>query len=225
MKYIAKKQDGYVLAYVLVVVMVVSIIAVFACTTAVKNHDAQIAAIDYTKAKYDVEGAMERFVAELQVEMVKSAEAVYNEYPNVSSSELVTALQGEIDAALFGDENEAGKVGIIPGIKVDEAEPEYDIEVRGENLLEYEDYGFITYDYAAGEGSDEHSTHLGYFPMEITIRIIKNGIEVKAVVDVIFNAKAEKNNDTWNYTVTGASFEYASYSVTTVQAPPEGGAA
>ncbi len=226
MKRMMRSQDGYILAYVLVIVLVVSLIAVAACTTAVRNHSAQHEALQYTKNKYDVEGAMERFVAELRVELAEAAKTVYTQYEeetDKSYAVIVGALQTEIDYALLGNETE-GKVGIIPGIEKNQENPAYHIEVQGKNLDDEEE-GFVFYNEQDAAEDSEHTTHSGYFPMEITVCISKNGIEVKAVVNVIFNAIAEKDqNNKWNYTVTGAAFEYASYGVSTVQVTPEGGA-
>ena len=71
-----KKQDGYVLVYVLVVVLVIGIIAVSALTAAGRNLNSQAAAVKYTQDKYEAEGAIELFVSELQAASIDYVEGL-----------------------------------------------------------------------------------------------------------------------------------------------------
>lgn len=58
-----RKDDGYILVYVLVVFLVLSFAAVAICTGAVQNLRAQQASIERTQALYEAEGQIEHFVA------------------------------------------------------------------------------------------------------------------------------------------------------------------
>ena len=60
-----RKDDGYILVYVLVVFLVLSFAAVAICTGSVKNLRAQQASVERTQALYQAEGQMEHFVARM----------------------------------------------------------------------------------------------------------------------------------------------------------------
>ena len=59
-----KRCDGYVLPYVLVVFLILSAVSVSICGTALNNLRAQEAAVERSKALYEAEGEIEKFVAE-----------------------------------------------------------------------------------------------------------------------------------------------------------------
>lgn len=58
-----RKCDGYVLPYVLVVFLILSAVAVSICSTSLNNLKAQEAAVERSKALYEAEGEVEKFVA------------------------------------------------------------------------------------------------------------------------------------------------------------------
>lgn len=60
-----KHNEGYVLAFVLVVVAVLTLISAAISTIAVRNIQTQQAAVDRRLAKYEVEGAVEIVIAEM----------------------------------------------------------------------------------------------------------------------------------------------------------------
>lgn len=60
-----KKDDGYVLIYVLIVFTILSFVAVSICTMALKNLQAQKADVARMEARYEAEGYLQQFVAEL----------------------------------------------------------------------------------------------------------------------------------------------------------------
>ena len=70
MKYL-KKNDGYVLVYVLAVFAVLSIAAASTCTMALKNLQAQQEDVARMEKRYEAEGYLQQFVAE--VEMLTAA--------------------------------------------------------------------------------------------------------------------------------------------------------
>ena len=68
-----RKDDGYILVYVLVVFLVLSFAAVAICTGAVQNLRAQQASIARTQALYEAEGKIESYVANLMTKEVASS--------------------------------------------------------------------------------------------------------------------------------------------------------
>lgn len=93
-----KNQDGYILVYVLVVILALSMFAVGLTSHALKNHNIQKNAVTYTQDKYAAEGMIEQFVAELS-----DAIDLSTEYENP---------QDEIDAILSGYESGDGDLVI-----------------------------------------------------------------------------------------------------------------
>ena len=63
---IKRNNDGYVLAYVMVVIAVVGLISVSLMTSTMNVMQAQQASIQHMKDKYEAQGEIERLVAELE---------------------------------------------------------------------------------------------------------------------------------------------------------------
>lgn len=75
-----KNQDGYILVYVLVVILALSMFAVGLTSHALKNHNIQKNAVTYTQDKYVAEGMIEQFVAELEAFLIdEPLEVTHNE--------------------------------------------------------------------------------------------------------------------------------------------------
>lgn len=60
-----KAEDGYILLYVMVVVIILCILAASVCTSAVRNLKVQQHSVEHMKFVYEAEGIGERFVSEL----------------------------------------------------------------------------------------------------------------------------------------------------------------
>ena len=75
-----KKDDGYVLIYVLIAFTILSFVAVSICTVALNNLKAQKADVVRMEARYAAEGELQKFVAEAEL---------------ISSGEDLDALEGE----------------------------------------------------------------------------------------------------------------------------------
>ncbi|MBR5490652.1 MAG: hypothetical protein IKV79_05215 [Oscillospiraceae bacterium] len=212
-----KKQDGYILAYALVVIMVISLVAVAACTTAARNHKNQIAALQYTEDKYAAEGAIELFVAELQAGAV----------------EYVTGLAGNavLPSEFSGKINE----------KIDLAEQaqrqfyegqDFSFELT-DNNAEDESTGYIarfeeninqeleTVTFAIDEPKEENNKIAGnvYYLINATAEF--GSVQVSADIRLSFAAeqyKEDNGGQKIDYAkIYGVAFEYISYEVTTVQ--------
>lgn len=65
MRNVLKRNDGYVLPYVLIVFLVLSFVAVSICSISLSNLRAQEASIARTQDLYEAEGEMEVLVAQL----------------------------------------------------------------------------------------------------------------------------------------------------------------
>lgn len=63
-------DDGYVLVYVVVVIVILSILVPAACANSLRNLKAQQASVERMQQLYEAEGQIERFVAEMQSETV-----------------------------------------------------------------------------------------------------------------------------------------------------------
>ena len=61
-----KNSGGYVLVYVLIVIVLLSLLALGVCSIALRNLQTQQASVEQMQEHYEVEGNMERFVAKLQ---------------------------------------------------------------------------------------------------------------------------------------------------------------
>ena len=86
-----RREDGYVLPYVLIVFAVVSLIAVSICSVAIRNLRTQEAAVQRTQALYAAEGAVERFTAKVS-ERAGDAE-------HTSEQDALNELEAKIRAA------------------------------------------------------------------------------------------------------------------------------
>lgn len=79
-----KKNDGYVVVYVLIVFTILSLVAVSICSVALKNLKAQRASVDRMEIRYEAEGYLQEFVAKIgqlksdvEVESTAAAEAQF----------------------------------------------------------------------------------------------------------------------------------------------------
>lgn len=61
-----RNEGGYVLAYVVVVIVILCILVPAACANSLRNLRAQQASIERTRQLYEAEGQIERFVAEVE---------------------------------------------------------------------------------------------------------------------------------------------------------------
>lgn len=59
-------DDGYVLVYVVVVIVILSILVPAACANSLRNLKAQQASVERMQQLYEAEGQIERFVAEIE---------------------------------------------------------------------------------------------------------------------------------------------------------------
>lgn len=61
-----KNSGGYVLVYVLIVIVLLSLLALGVCSIALRNLQTQQASVEQMQEQYETEGLIERFVANLQ---------------------------------------------------------------------------------------------------------------------------------------------------------------
>ena len=90
-----KKEDGYVLVYVLIVFTILSFVAVSICTMALNNLKAQKADVNRMEARYEAEGYLQQFVAEV--------EALGNQNPKIQGTQgSVSSAESAMKETFFG---------------------------------------------------------------------------------------------------------------------------
>lgn len=220
MKSAINKKDGYVLAYVVVVIAVVSLIAVAACTTAVRNYKTQRAALSYTQEKYAAEGIVERYIAELQSAAVDVANNIYADvYENAGKTVNTTDYVGSDSYIIASIEKGINDAGIVSTMTNDGC----DIFVDGK-IENFRNYTYVVADPdTKAETTKEDSS--GYFAVNLAVSAYSGDLRVDADVELNFEAEVRtvnieegglvKNLET--YYISGVTFEYTSYNVTMLQ--------
>lgn len=66
-----KGREGYVLLYVVVVIILLSVVAMTICTISLRNLQSQQASLERTRQLYAAEGEIERFVANVESEALE----------------------------------------------------------------------------------------------------------------------------------------------------------
>ena len=84
-----KREEGYVLLYVVIVITLLSVLAMTICTISLRNLQGQQASLERTRQLYAAEGKIERFVANVQDSGVAQPPS---EDPYSGFSNLVDAL-------------------------------------------------------------------------------------------------------------------------------------
>ena len=216
-----KKQDGYILAYALVVVLVISLVAVTACTTAARNHKSQIAALQYTEDKYAAEGAIELFVAELQAGAVEYVTGLAG--TAVLPSEFSAKINEKIDLAKQVQEQFYEGQTFSFELTDNNAEDEssgYIARFEEEVKQELE-----TATFAIDEPKGENNKTAGnvYYLINATAKF--GSVQISADIKLSFAAeryKEDNGGQEIDYAqIYGVAFEYISYEVSTVQAEDE----
>lgn len=214
MKSAINKRDGYVLAYVVVVIAVVSLIAVAACTTAVRNYKTQRAALSYTQEKYAAEGIVERFVAEFQHAAVEVAEEVAAMEISDETGKEYHRYHDEVKKAIsdglalrLGDKDTAEVDGIVDGILKDGYLFDLNADIRN----------FIYNTYVDAENVVREDTDTGYFPVTADFNAAVGDVQVDVNIEMRFSAEVGTYNEKKTYYISGVTFEYTSYNVTMLQ--------
>lgn len=68
-----KGREGYVLLYVVVVIILLSVVAMTICTISLRNLQSQQASLERTRQLYAAEGEIERFVANVESKALEVA--------------------------------------------------------------------------------------------------------------------------------------------------------
>ena len=90
-----KNNDGYVIIYVVFVVLFLCIVAVGTCTVAVSNLKTQASYTEQLQDKYEAEGAIEKFMAEVcTAGSVSATEAARNDAMAEAKKQFVNKAQG-----------------------------------------------------------------------------------------------------------------------------------
>lgn len=105
-----KHNEGYVLAFVLIVVAVLALISTAVSTVAVRNMESQQAAVKRMQDKYEAEGVIEKIVAELSnIEVFEATDVktefdeklteICGRYPTTETGKLTKSVQPEWDGS------------------------------------------------------------------------------------------------------------------------------
>ena len=89
-----KNSGGYVLVYVLIVIVLLSLLALGVCSIALRNLQTQQASVEQMQERYEVEGNMERFVAKLQELQVE--DSIYYSAEDTAHSEARSRFWTEV---------------------------------------------------------------------------------------------------------------------------------
>lgn len=204
MKRMVKNQDGYVLAYVLVIVLVLSMIAVGASASALSNNKTQKASISYTQDKYEAEGIIERFVAELEEAAITVATTLDKQTLATIKEEISAGFKTEL-----GDNEPEVVDGIVDAIMGDG----YEID------LQCDIYDFVPHTSGPqGEPQEgnQSTPNSGYFLVRSELTATSGSVAVDAEIDLKFTA-VETDSIYEKYQITNVSVQYKSYNISTVE--------
>ena len=188
-------EDGYILLYVMVVIMTLCILAASVCTSAVRNLKVQQHSIEHMEFVYEAEGVVERFTAEL-VQAVKSQERMV-ESSGVDSDAKFESQMEEIFRA---------------GVDIAEANALMDRELDGDVMNDPLESLEIQFD---------EDTHLGTYVMDLRVVSGDSAVETQMQCKMVIVQETLKDeSDTivgYLYKINQMEYEYLSYIVETVE--------
>lgn len=97
-----KQEGGYILAYVLVVVVILCILATGICSVALRNMQTQQASVERTKQLYTAEGRIEQFTAAVQAKAAELPECEAGS-KSEAKAQMRQAFLDALDDAAPGD--------------------------------------------------------------------------------------------------------------------------
>lgn len=110
MKSMMKRNDGYALSYVLVVLLVLAAIALAVMTLSLNAVKRQQASIDQMKDKYVAQGMVEQVVAQLENETKDVSSIIFAELSNDAQISYNSATADALDTVIV--EAESGTVKV-----------------------------------------------------------------------------------------------------------------
>lgn len=112
-----KKNDGYVMVYVMIVFTILSFVAVSICGMAVKNLQAQKATINRMTARYEAEAVLQQFIAEVESESFE-ANGSSDSGIDMAKSAAIDTIKSSIVSYVNGKTQE-NKLGIEANLESD----------------------------------------------------------------------------------------------------------
>ena len=113
------RKGGYVLVYVLIVIVIVSALGLAVCSASLRNLQVQAAAVHQMKDKYAAEGEIERFCAWLlKQEVNASVETTVTNYPTPAPAAGVTAEVNLTDISSVMVTATSGSVQVTAVLKI-----------------------------------------------------------------------------------------------------------
>lgn len=111
------RKGGYVLVYVLIVIVIVSALGLAVCSASLRNLQVQAAAVHQMKDKYAAEGEIERFCAWL-LKQGASFETTVTNYPTPAPAAGVTAEVNLTDISSVMVTATSGSVQVTAVLKI-----------------------------------------------------------------------------------------------------------
>lgn len=216
-------SDGYILLYVMVVVVTLCILAAAICTSAVRNLNVQQHSVEHMKFVYEAEGVGERFVSELQRAVRFEEDGTTEKTYSVVVTEGGLADQKHRDAvkAIFETGYEDGPDHIGGAVQIAKSNAMADPELKGDSFT----LGEVTvgnYDQTTGEVKGEIAFRIvsgnSSLDSEIGVTMIVEKKDIPANPSGSEPAKCE-------YKIGKISFTYLSYVIGSADPTEEGGVA
>ena len=117
MKSMMKRNDGYALAYVLVVLLVLAAIAFAVMTLSLKALERQQASLEHMKDKYAAQGYVEQVVALLENETSDVNSIIFTELSDNAEITHIPAAADTLDTVIVKAESGTVKVTAVYEIK------------------------------------------------------------------------------------------------------------
>ena len=221
-----KKNDGYILLYVMVVVMTLCILAASICASAVRNLKVQQHSVDHMKFVYEAEGVGERFVAELQKAVRFEKEMTLDEHGELVPEVKLYSLQKTDGGQEDLKHREAAEVILTDAVKTAMVHALADpalvedkivlIDPSGNEVLEAD---VQSTDLSVGNYDED--THKVHAELEFLTVSGDSSLDSKIKVSmtmVMDEIEATEAGDSarYEYSVAEVSFEYLSYVIGSV---------
>jgi len=187
-------EGGYILLYVMVVILTLCILAASICTSAVRNLKVQQASAEHMEFVYEAEGVVERFVAEL-IRAVETSDRVVDSSVAEADAQYEAMLEDLFQSAVVTAKDNALA----------------DRKLVGDVMNSLED---LTIEY-------DDTMNLGTCLMDLRVVIGDSAVETKIQWKMIVTRDSVTDElggiSDYRYHIHQIVYEYMSYTVETVE--------
>jgi len=201
-------EDGYILLYVMVVVMTLCILAASICTSAVRNLKVQQHSVEHMKFVYEAEGIGERFVSELQNAARFRADGTVKTYT-------VTSTAGDPGDRKHG---EAGRELLIEAMEIAIAHALLDPALKEDTFTLLNPEGTEIQPEQLAVGNYDATGHVEC-PVKFRIVTEESSLDAEILVTILMNQT--ESPEGYQYNIQQISYQYESYVIGSVSG--EGG--